>query len=83
MSGFEGALAPPPGVTPNFEHPHDVLRTVNLVTQALSIPTVSFFVMLRMFAKYRLSRALGADDCEWTLKGSPVLRFWLKTMAVR
>ncbi len=61
---FQPALAPPPGVTPNYDHPEDVLRTVNLVTQGLSIPIVSTFVALRMYARYRTSRRYGPDDCE-------------------
>lgn len=64
MSDSKGGLPPPTGVIPNFEHPQDVLRTVNLVTQALSISIVSGFVMLRIFARYRTSRAYGPDDCE-------------------
>ena len=64
MSNSKGGLAPPPGVIPNFEHPEDVLRTVNLVTQALSISIVSAFVMLRIFARYRVSHSYGPDDCE-------------------
>ncbi|KAE8317416.1 hypothetical protein BDV41DRAFT_584303 [Aspergillus transmontanensis] len=32
---IEPVIPPPPGLTSNFEHPHDVLHTVNLVTQLL------------------------------------------------
>lgn len=64
MSDIKGGLPPPPGVKPNFEHPQDVLRTVNLVTQALSIPIVSSFVLLRMYARYRIARSYKPDDCE-------------------
>lgn len=63
MSDSKGGLAPPSGVIPNFDHPHDVLRTVNLVTQASSISMVSAFVVLRIYARYRISRAYKPDDC--------------------
>lgn len=64
LSHADGGMPPPPGVTPNFEHPKDVLRTVNLVTQTLSIAIVTAFVLLRIFARYRIARAYKPDDCE-------------------
>ncbi|OJD14747.1 hypothetical protein AJ78_04945 [Emergomyces pasteurianus Ep9510] len=50
-------IPPPPGVTSNFDHPTDVLRTVNLVTQYLTIATVTIFLATRLIIKfYRYSR---------------------------
>ncbi|KAL6874600.1 hypothetical protein HDV57DRAFT_236791 [Trichoderma longibrachiatum] len=53
---FPGAAPPPEGVVPDLAHPQDVLRTVNYITQGLTIFFVSIFVAVRFYAK---SRVLG------------------------
>lgn len=61
---FPGAAPPPEGVIPDLAHPQDVLRTVNYVTQALTITFVSIFVGIRFYAKTRLlGGGFTADDC--------------------
>lgn len=67
MSGqrsIVGATAPPPGVTPDFEHPQDVLHTVNLVSQILAIAIVTPVVGLRLWARWRISPHFLLDDCK-------------------
>lgn len=55
-STLVGAAPAPSGVTPNFDEPADVLRTVNYVTQALSILFVTVFVGLKHYAKSSVLR---------------------------
>jgi hypothetical protein len=45
---LDGALAPPPEVIPNFDHPEDVFGTINMVTQILSIAVLTPIVLLRV-----------------------------------
>ncbi|TLD07720.1 hypothetical protein PgNI_11022 [Pyricularia grisea] len=47
-----GAGVPPAGVAPNFEHPHDNLKTVSYVTQTLTLVIVTSFVVLRFYGKH-------------------------------
>lgn len=64
---FPGAAPPPEGVVPDLAHPQDVLRTVNYITQGLTVFFVTIFVAIRFYAK---SRVLGGgftpDDCRLT-----------------
>lgn len=55
-SAQTGAATPPDGITPNFDNPTDVLRTVNYVTQALSLFFVSLFMCLKYYAKTTVLR---------------------------
>ncbi|KUI73190.1 hypothetical protein VM1G_08943 [Cytospora mali] len=57
-----GASPAPPGITPNFEHPTDVLRTVNYVTQALSLVVVTGFMCLKYYAKTTVLRGTWNSD---------------------
>ncbi|KAM5369066.1 hypothetical protein ACJZ2D_009161 [Fusarium nematophilum] len=63
-SSQEGATAPPPGVVADLRHPQDVLRTINLVSQILSITFVTVFVMLRIYTKVIVAPPFQIDD--WT-----------------
>jgi hypothetical protein len=55
------ALAPPPGVVPNFEHPPNS----NVVAQVL-IPVlltlVTLALLLRSYAKFVVLKSLSVDD---------------------
>jgi hypothetical protein len=58
-------MKPPPGEIADLEHPRDVLRTVNLVTQALTLFACTMFVFIRGYHKFRIVRlSLASDDCE-------------------
>ncbi|EHK23197.1 uncharacterized protein TRIVIDRAFT_71185 [Trichoderma virens Gv29-8] len=60
---YPGAAPPPEGVIPDLAHPQDVLRTVNYVTQALTIFFVTIFVAIRYYAKSRvLGGGFTSDD---------------------
>lgn len=64
-STLVGAAPAPSGVTPNFEEPTDVLRTVNYVTQALSILFVTIFIGLKHYAKSSVLRGTwNLEDCK-------------------
>ena len=60
----QGAMEPPLGMEPDFEHPEDVLKTVIIVTQALCIPICSLFVFVRFFVKFKMKSAMGIEDGE-------------------
>lgn len=62
--GPVGAIPPPPGVTPNFENPEDVLYTINLVSQILSMVIITVFLALRVYVKMRVAPPFLLDDCE-------------------
>lgn len=77
MSDEEGAAPPPKGVVPDFQHPQDVLHTINLVSQILSIVSVSIFMMLRIYAKTLIAPPFYLDDCKPLHLG---LRFHVKKL---
>lgn len=54
-------LPPPPGVTPNFEHPEQHGRHV-VILGLLGIPCSFLFLMMRMYTKIRLNRQFGSED---------------------
>ncbi|KAK7954137.1 hypothetical protein PG996_015022 [Apiospora saccharicola] len=60
--GPVGAIPPPPGVTPNFENPTDVLNTINLVSQILSMVIMTIFMALRVYVKMRVAPPFLLDD---------------------
>ncbi|KAI6360760.1 hypothetical protein MCOR25_006646 [Pyricularia grisea] len=56
------AAPPPPGVTPNFAQPEDVLYTINLVTQVAGIALVTPFVIMRVLVKRYISPPFLIED---------------------
>ncbi|KAH9222311.1 hypothetical protein DL95DRAFT_432243 [Leptodontidium sp. 2 PMI_412] len=62
MAPIVGALPPPPGITPNFAHPKDVLRTVNFVTQSLCISLVTIFVLMRIYTRAVIQKMMYKED---------------------
>lgn len=62
------AMAPPKGVVADLENPTDVLRTINFVTQALTLTLCSGFVFIRGVQKFRMATTIfSVDDCEWNM----------------
>jgi len=58
------AMAPPAGVVADLENPTDVLRTINFVTQALTLVLCSVFVSIRAAQKFRMAKPrVFVDDC--------------------
>ncbi|KAH6674434.1 hypothetical protein B0J14DRAFT_540278 [Halenospora varia] len=71
MPEFEGALAPPEGVTPDFEHPKDHVRTLNIVVQSLCVSIVTLHFFVRMYVRVNIQQTLGREDymciISWTV----------------
>jgi len=61
-----GALPPPPGVIPDFEHPESRGHLVVLAT-AILLPIATFILGLRVYTRVVLVRYLGSDDCKLML----------------
>ncbi|KAF8848944.1 hypothetical protein BDZ45DRAFT_540839, partial [Acephala macrosclerotiorum] len=57
-----GAVPPPPGVTPDFEHPQDVLHTISLITQLLCLSIVTPIVWLKIYARARIQKIMYRED---------------------
>lgn len=56
------ALEPPPGKVSNFDNPNREMYYICIASNAVAIPVCTIFVALRMYARYRLSMRLQADD---------------------
>lgn len=64
-TSYPGAGAPPAGVIPNVDHPQDLLRSLNYVTQGLTLIFVSAFMGLRIYSKMTVLRGnFGWEDCK-------------------
>lgn len=69
------AMAPPEGVVADLENPTDVIRTINFVTQALTLTLCSGFVAIRGVQKFRMATTIfSIDDCECRLLEADVPR---------
>lgn len=58
-----GVLPPPPGVTPNFEHPTSHGHYLSL-TSVVCVVIAAIFVFARRWVRLLVSRAPGWDDGE-------------------
>ncbi|KAI9713726.1 MAG: hypothetical protein M1812_006564 [Candelaria pacifica] len=58
----QGALVAPPGIIADVNHPQDGLRTINFVTQGLCMSFVTVFVVIRLYARFKLLHTTGIDD---------------------
>ncbi|KAK6840580.1 hypothetical protein PG995_016334 [Apiospora arundinis] len=61
---FTGAVPPPPGVTPNFEHPADGLWTLNIVGLIFCNVIILIVYILRCYSKHTLKSPTTIED--WT-----------------
>ncbi|KAI9826340.1 MAG: hypothetical protein M1832_000257 [Thelocarpon impressellum] len=59
--GLIGTLPSPPNVTPNFINP-DTNNEGPLIAMAVTLPLAIIFVGLRLYTRWRVVFALGADD---------------------
>lgn len=59
----QGAASPPLGVTPNFEHPEDILSTFNIAACGVVIGLMAAFVAIRLLIRAFVTRTLDKDDC--------------------
>ncbi|CAG5137557.1 uncharacterized protein ALTATR162_LOCUS148 [Alternaria atra] len=59
----QAAMPPPDGIVADLQHPTDVIRTINFVTQALTLTSCSFFVFIRALHRIRVvGLDLAVDD---------------------
>jgi len=77
-SGPVGAIPPPPGVEPNFENPEDILHTINLVSQILSMVIMTPFIIIRVYVKIWVAPPFLPDDCKSL--HLPAIRFLARDM---
>jgi len=77
LLAFIPALAPPPGVRPNFKDPLS-LETPLRVSVCLVMALMLVFVSLRVYTRLRITREFGAEDCK--LLARPFDRTWSLTM---
>ncbi|OCL10074.1 hypothetical protein AOQ84DRAFT_290010, partial [Glonium stellatum] len=56
------ALAPPPGVVPNFVNPQSRADQTRIVI-CVTLPIMVILLALRIYTRLRKTRAFGADDC--------------------
>ncbi|KAL3418416.1 hypothetical protein PVAG01_10132 [Phlyctema vagabunda] len=75
MPQHVSALAPPPGITPNFEHPEDAIFTLNLVVNYLAIALATIAVALRIYVRLKIQNAFSKEDVFCCLG-------WVATMAL-
>lgn len=78
MSDKVGAVSPPPGVVPDFEHPEDIFWTVNIVSQTVAMVTITVFFSLRVFTKTFIAPPFCREDC----KTRPKLRIFYQKLTV-
>ena len=56
------ALEPPAGMVSNFENPDRRMYYTSIASNVIAIVVCTFFVILRMLARYRLAAKISADD---------------------
>ncbi|KAF2138390.1 uncharacterized protein K452DRAFT_290972 [Aplosporella prunicola CBS 121167] len=59
---IEPGLTPPPGVTPNFDNPPRGVADWTLAVNVLGLSFVTTLVVLRLWARYRVTAKIGIDD---------------------
>ena len=57
------AGVPPAGVTPNFDNPQN-LDVLLYVTATLTLSFATFAIIIRIYTKHFLLRAMGYEDCK-------------------
>ena len=56
-----GPIPPPPGVTPDFDHPYNGGRHV-VILAVLGIPIATLFLAMRLYTQVRIKRSFGSED---------------------
>lgn len=79
----QGATPPPFGVTPNFEHPEDVLSTFNFVACTVVIGLMAVFVAIRLVIRVFVTRTMDKDDCMILLISSTFCLQLLMTLLIK
>lgn len=68
----EGALEPPPGVTPNFVDPFSLVK-YDVFGQSMCLAVSTLMVGMRMYSKSHLIKSVGWEDCKSTAQ----LVYWI------
>lgn len=63
----EGAIEPPPGITPNFVDPTS-MRKYDVFGQSVCLAVSTMLVWMRMYSKLRLIKSVGWEDCKSTAR---------------
>lgn len=58
-----GLRPPPPGVMPNFNQPESIGYKI-LITTTTCVPLSLFVLLLRLYTRRFIVRAMGAEDCK-------------------
>lgn len=61
---LEGALEPPPGITPNFVNPVS-MRKYDVLGQSMCLTVSTLLVWMRMYSKVRLIKSTEWEDCKF------------------
>ncbi|KAI0006914.1 hypothetical protein F4779DRAFT_629475 [Xylariaceae sp. FL0662B] len=67
-------LPPPPGASPNFVNPVSRAGTIRAGMYSV-LPIMVVFVLLRIYTRVRLTRALGSDDYLCLLSAAAIITF--------
>jgi len=65
LLAFIPALAPPPGVKPNFKDPLSLENPLR-VSVCFVMAMMLVFVSLRVYTRLRITREFGAEDCKFS-----------------
>ena len=70
-------MEPPPGMESNFDNPNKEMFYICIVANAIALPVCTLFMGLRLWARYRLSMRLQADDSRLILHSICVGETWI------
>jgi hypothetical protein len=56
-------LPPPPGVTPDFDHPVSIAYRL-VITIAICLSASTIAILLRLYTKFFIVHIVGVDDCK-------------------
>jgi hypothetical protein len=56
-------LPPPPGVTPDFDHPVSIAYRL-VITIAICLSASTIAILLRLYTKFFIIHIVGVDDCK-------------------
>jgi hypothetical protein len=64
VDGVTVLVLPPPGITPNFDHPRQNKWLEHYLVFGIGAPLAFLALCQRFYTKIFLSRGLQLDDCE-------------------
>ena len=69
-----GLAPPPPGVTPNFDHPTSLGYRV-AIALVVCFVLATYVLLLRLYTRYFITHITGADDCKHPNSGKKKKEF--------